>query len=89
MQSALVKVVVVKVWRLFGAGPPVIAVPPHPVTIALTPPPVAAEAIAIARTFVLKVIVVSVCTTPTLKFKTVKLLKFLKNSNNSLERNQS
>lgn len=56
MQSELVKVVVSKAWRLFGAGPPVIVVPPHPVTTAVTPPPVAAEAMAIGRTLVVNVI---------------------------------
>lgn len=66
MQSALVKVVVVKTWRLLGAGPPVMAVPPHPVTTAETPPAVAAEAMAIGRTLAVKVKGSETSTTPTL-----------------------
>lgn len=65
-QSALVKVVVVSHWRLFGAGPPVTAVPPHPETIALTPPPTWADPRATGWTLALRVINAAVRTTETL-----------------------
>lgn len=64
-QSALVKVVVVKAWSWFGAAPPVTAVPPHPVTMALAPPPVNADAKGMALTLLLKPMTVAVWTTET------------------------
>lgn len=64
-QSALVRVVVVNDWSWFGSGPPVTAVPPHPETTAVTPPPIVAAPKGIDATLALKPMVVPVWTTDT------------------------
>lgn len=53
-QSAFVRVCLVIHCKIFGAGPPLTDVPPHPDTIAETPPPMNALPTRIGATLAVK-----------------------------------